>query len=235
MLLATPPDAQSPLPAGDDPRSTRLRWVYFLAVVPSISEWVESGSFPVSTRDAITHVALTVIILLLARLICRQADRLDALAHTDSLTGLWNRRAFGHDLAREVTRARRMKTPLCLAYLDVDGFKAVNDRFGHAEGDALLACLAGLLSTGLRGHVDSAYRLGGDEFAILLPGADIEEARAVLDRLCRAANDVLALDGASLSIGVAELGEREAAGELVTRADELMYEVKLNGRRHQVA
>jgi len=230
MLLATPPGTVSGRASGivdalGEPCAQRMRWVYLLALVPSVTEWLVSGTLPASPRDAITDIALTLLLLVAARVICRQADRLDALAQTDALTGLWNRRRFLQDLPREVERAHRMSTALCLAYADVDGFKGINDRLGHDAGDAVLARLGRLLSATMRRHVDAAYRLGGDEFALLLSGSHLESARTGLERLCEAARDE-----ASLSIGVVELRERETADELVRRADELMYEAKSKGR-----
>ncbi len=218
------------LPAG--PMAPRVHWVYLLAVIPTITEWIESGSLPMAPRDLITDIVMTVLLLVAAGVICRQAGLLVSIARTDTLTGFRNRRSFQEDLPRDVLRARRLRAPLCLAYLDVDGFKAVNDLHGHAEGDVLLWRLCGFLGSELRAGVDTAYRLGGDEFAIVMLGTDLSTARIGLDRVREAAQGLpvaLSRYGASLSIGLVELQAGESGAALVQRADFSMYVAKSKG------
>src|SRR5690606_11250214 len=116
--------------------------------------------------------------LIVARLILnlrRHARHAQALARTDALTGIMNRLAF-HESAEQLLRlARRQQQPLSLAYLDVDNFKAVNDRHGHDSGDAVLRTIAQGLRDGMR-STDLVARLGGDEFAVLLPDTDAAAA-----------------------------------------------------------
>lgn len=100
-----------------------------------------------------------------------RAQAAEALAERDTLTPLLNRRGFMRELSRATALARRHGTPCALVYVDLDGFKSVNDRFGHAAGDAALIHVAEVLSANVR-ESDAAARLAGDEFAILLLQAD---------------------------------------------------------------
>ena len=108
-----------------------------------------------------------------------------ALAHQathDDLTELWNRRRMDEELERVVTHARRYGSDAALLIVDLDGFKAINDRLGHAAGDAFLHAVGATLRTALR-ESDSCARLGGDEFAVLLPHSDEESARQTGERI----------------------------------------------------
>jgi diguanylate cyclase (GGDEF)-like protein len=106
-----------------------------------------------------------------------EVSRLEALADRDVLTPLYNRRAFLRELNRAMAFCQRYQSPACLLYLDLDGFKAVNDTAGHAAGDAALVAVAELLVANIR-ESDAAARLGGDEFAVLLFQAGLEEGQA---------------------------------------------------------
>src|SRR2546429_4491214 len=111
---------------------------------------------------------------------------LEVLEHrsvTDPLTGLFNRYHFEATLKREAARCLRHRSPLSLLLLDVDGLKAVNDRWGHQTGDQMLARVAGAIRDSLRG-CDIGSRYGGDEFAVILPDTDARAARLVAERIC---------------------------------------------------
>lgn len=141
-------------------------------------------------------------------------------AATDPLTGLPNRRSFDEQLAGALARAERSGRPLTLLALDLDGFKGVNDRHGHAAGDRLLVEVGAAWSEALRGG-DLLARSGGDEFVILLPDADDATARRVAGRL-RACTP----PPVGVSIGVAVAGPGESAEELLRRADAELYRQK---------
>lgn len=201
-------------------------WAYVLVLVPTVTDWLETGHLPRGPRELITEVVVGAMLAVGIRIIYRDMARLRAMAETDALTGLYNRRKFFADLEREVVRARRLGTALSLAYVDVDAFKAINDRHGHAEGDAVLREVAQLLRAGERRQVDACYRLGGDEFAMLLVGADREEAVRAIHRTAhnRAITcPALHRHSVALSVGVAELHRNESADEFVHRADATMY------------
>lgn len=157
----------------------------------------------------------------------------------DPLTHLFNRRYFDETLEREVVRAQREGLPLTLAMIDVDGFKQVNDGFGHAAGDRLLASLGRLLLARKR-IGDLACRFGGDEFAVVLLGADLEVGRERAEGWRRSFGEQPAADGreevsTTLSVGLAELARDESAHALLRRADSALYRAKQSGRNRVLA
>jgi diguanylate cyclase (GGDEF)-like protein len=167
----------------------------------------------------------------------RDATRVATLqAQTDGLTGLKNRRAFGEAADAVLRLVARERQQAAMLVIDVDDFKQINDVFGHAAGDASLEQVARLLERQLR-RSDICGRAGGDEFVVLLPNTTVTAARAVAEKLCKAAasNPVL-LDGKainiSLSIGIAT-GDADCDA-MLRRADSAMYEAKRNGK-NQVA
>lgn len=160
-------------------------------------------------------------------------EELRELTLRDPLTGLYNRRALAQRFEREAAHRRVTGLPLALALIDIDHFKTLNDRFGHAAGDAALIALAGAFGRGLRA-ADTAYRMGGEEFALLLPGADAEQARARVDAL-RAQVGAAALGphGGALefSAGVAACAEGDCSLDgLLHDADAALYAAKRAGR-----
>jgi diguanylate cyclase (GGDEF)-like protein len=165
----------------------------------------------------------------------RATAELRRLATTDELTGLANRAHFLAGLERETARAARNGNPLCLAILDVDHFKRINDLHGHPVGDEVLRIVARVLQEGTRGH-DLVGRIGGEEFAILMPETSRDNGLAVCERLCKAmeATPIALPSGANgtvtFSTGVALLSTSESPGNLVSRADSALYEAKFSGR-----
>jgi diguanylate cyclase (GGDEF)-like protein/PAS domain S-box-containing protein len=162
--------------------------------------------------------------------------KLEHIAHYDVLTGLPNRVLLADRLRQGMAQSHRQKRLLAVAYLDLDGFKAVNDRYGHEAGDQLLAALAHTMKQTLR-EGDTLARLGGDEFvAVLLDLADIAASDLVLDRMLAAAAEPVQVEGLSLqvsaSVGVAfyPQGEDVDADQLLRQADQAMYQAKLAGR-----
>ena len=148
---------------------------------------------------------------------------------TDPLTGLPNRRGFGEALAAAAERAAPDGMALSVAILDLDHFKAVNDAWGHAEGDRVLV-RAGRLLAGQLDRPALAGRYGGEEFAVLLPGMDLAQARDCCMGLCRA---VAALEDAfevTTSIGVAQWRADEDPLQALGRADAALYRAKQAGR-----
>jgi diguanylate cyclase (GGDEF)-like protein len=161
----------------------------------------------------------------------RQTEQMTQLAHTDSLTGLANRRWLLELLEREFLRARRYRRPLSLVYLDLDGFKAVNDAFGHLFGDGILRSAARSMQAVLRGS-DILARIGGDEFAVLLPETDLNGAEMVATKLRRALLSATRPYGASIppltfSAGICRLHDDDRTiDDLLARADEAQYLAK---------
>jgi diguanylate cyclase (GGDEF)-like protein len=151
-------------------------------------------------------------------------ERLDALAHTDGLTGLPNRRAWEARLAEALAHARQAHRPLTVAMIDFDAFKAINDVHGHDAGDRLLREAAAAWHGQLRDG-DVLARLGGDEFVVMFPGADLVAAGRIAERIRRhtpGANTV--------SIGLAAHQVADDAQALLRRADAALYAAKRHGR-----
>jgi diguanylate cyclase (GGDEF)-like protein len=167
------------------------------------------------------------LVLVLAALRSRLEGE-ELLARTDALTRIANRRAFFEAATHELERTRRNRRPLAVAYVDADDFKDVNDRLGHAQGDALLVTVAQTLRGATRA-VDAVARLGGDEFGLLLPETPPAEAEALLVRLRGALLAAMAWHGwkVGFSIGAAVfVAPPESVDEMMARADELMYAAK---------
>ncbi|GAA5169103.1 GGDEF domain-containing protein [Viridibacterium curvum] len=169
-----------------------------------------------------------VIIYELNRLLEKERD----LARTDFLTGTRNRMAFLKEVDQEILRAVRHGQPISLVYVDLDNFKAINDRLGHREGDRLLLAVGQTLMQTIRG-IDTVSRLGGDEFVILLPNADSDAAATVAPRIRQALLARMKQDlwPVTFSIGVLTCPIPPGSAEqLIHRADELMYRAKLQGK-----
>jgi two-component system cell cycle response regulator len=155
------------------------------------------------------------------------------LSTRDGLTGLYNRRYFDENLKHEASRAFRQNYSLYLLFIDIDGFKAYNDRLGHQEGDKLLRELAEVILDNIRKDVDSACRYGGDEFVIILPHAKRQQALLVAERLLNSFNK-RNVSSTSLSIGLARLegsGDtlKENLESLIRKVDQAAYRAKING------
>jgi len=164
----------------------------------------------------------------------------ERLARFDGLTGMLNGRAFRESCAGLIELAARHRRPLALGYVDLDDFKVVNDKLGHAEGDRVLQGVAQEIVSRLR-ETDVVGRLGGDEFAILLPATDGEGAETLFAGVRARLAERIAREGwpVGLSVGVVAFeGEIPTLHEALHEADALMYEVKRGGKnrvavRHQ--
>jgi len=219
-----------------------LTAVLGLALLPWLSQWYRSGELSGSARETWSSSAASAIaiafgiwvIVLLRReraTNARHLADLEALTLADPLTGLGNRRALERELARTMLRSRRLDHPLALLYMDVDGLKLVNDRFGHAAGDETLRALAYVVRQCSRDGTDSGYRVGGDEFVLIVlagrAGAELLARRIDESFQARSPHE------SRLSLGVVEWDGALTAGELLNEADRLMYRNKHMGRRSE--
>ena len=161
--------------------------------------------------------------------------KLKKMAIQDELTGLLNRRGFHEYGERAFSAARRASLPLSVIMTDIDRFKYINDKFGHAAGDTALAHFARLVSD-TRRQEDVIARVGGEEFALLLPGTDLRDAMAMADQLCkRIGSTPLETTAVGLpmtsSFGVATISENDTSlDDIVLRADRALYRSKRAGR-----
>jgi diguanylate cyclase (GGDEF)-like protein len=200
-----------------------------------------------AARDALIRVAVNLLALVLlafagifiSRLLRRTRDAAIRLSTVDSLTHLANRAYFFNAVDREIQRSKRFGRGFCLLMMDLDGLKAINDRFGHYQGDLILRGVAHVVRSGLRG-VDVPARYGGDEFVALLPETDATGAYVVAEKI-RLGVSELRVEGAaeqmrtSLSIGVVTYPEDgQTADELMIAADEAMYSSKRLGKNRVV-
>ncbi len=161
--------------------------------------------------------------------------KLEELAFSDGLTGLYNSRHFFTQIEKEARRSERYNHPLSLLMLDIDFFKAYNDTWGHLEGDNVLTVVGRLLRTAMR-DTDSAYRYGGEEFTVILPETDLEQACVLAERIRgqiqehpffpKPAEEIFI----TISIGAAQRKEKESINSFIKRADQALYKAKENGR-----
>jgi diguanylate cyclase len=197
----------------------------FEAMALGVSDFLDKSRIDATLLERTIHYVL-------AR--HRQAERLNRLAQYDDLTGLANRSLFQDRLDRALTWARRHDRPLAVMVLDLNGFKAVNDRLGHSAGDRLLNVMARRLSERLR-ETDTVARLGGDEFALLIENlAKPEHAALVARKLLDAVTPPVDLDGqrvtVTASLGVALYpNDGRDRPELLRQADRAMYLAKSEG------
>lgn len=161
--------------------------------------------------------------------------QLEALTQTDELTGLLNRRGFDEIIRRNLSSAARYDETGLLAYIDLDDFKAINDRCGHAVGDEVLRAVGTFLHKNIRA-TDYAARLGGDEFAVLFVRADHRRARERAREMLRAIDEFeIACKSHKIriraSLGLAGYNAETRSGDLFDRADRAMYADKKSGGR----
>jgi diguanylate cyclase (GGDEF)-like protein len=164
----------------------------------------------------------------------KSLEKEKALARTDYLTDLANRRNFFEAADAEINRSSRNKLPFTMAYIDSDNFKSINDNFGHATGDRVLKIIAMGIKKNIR-KMDTAARIGGDEFAVLLPETNSEAAKHAMDKIYMLLSE--AMKGLAFpitfSVGVVTfMNPPKDADEMIKITDELMYSVKAMGKNN---
>jgi len=175
----------------------------------------------------------------LAHELKQEKARAEELARVDFLTNLSNRRAFYEQGERELRSLERSALPAAVVMLDIDHFKSINDRHGHAGGDAAIRAMADVIRAQLHAR-DLHGRLGGEEFALLLPDCTLDAAHALAGRI-RAATESLtvAYEGRdirfTISVGIAALSAGMTLDQWIARADTALYRAKQSGRNCVVA
>jgi diguanylate cyclase len=168
-----------------------------------------------------------------------ELDRASSQARHDPLTGALNRKGLDETITREIARARRQDTPLCVSLLDLDNFKKLNDSLGHDTGDAALVHLAQVARRSLRPQ-DSLARYGGEEFLVVLPDTGLDAGIDVMKRLQRELTTQYFLKDnekvlITFSAGVAQVTANEDSAEAIKRADQAMYLAKRSGKNRVVS
>lgn len=219
---------------------TRVSQVYRMQHKSGHEVWVQANTTPVYDQEGLLITgALSMFTDITAQK--RLQDRLQKLAITDDLTGVYNRRHFIELAHFELERAVRFKHPLALALLDIDYFKFINDTYGHATGDQVLVAFAKTCQTHIRA-IDVFARFGGDEFILLLPETDQEQARDAIERLRLALStelpdlsDNLVAITITITSGISILASSEETFEtILSRADHALYHAKKAGRNRTV-
>jgi diguanylate cyclase (GGDEF)-like protein len=190
-------------------------------------------------RNLAVGASITLIVLLISAVSVRRFQtRLERMATTDTLSGLYNRESFETLYKQAIAHAERHQRPLSLLMFDIDRFKHINDQHGHLAGDAVIKQVASLAKGRHRG-VDLVVRWGGDEFVMLLSDCPIADAQRLAEALCHDARESIDVPGCNravtLSIGVVAYHPGDTLDELLARADVLLYQAKAAGRDQVVA
>ena len=240
------------------PAQIRVATVSTAVLICSMLGWMAAHPPPgLRLRHELMNVAMMVLMLPVLSLVAREVrrlgrkqeeqrielactlERLRELSTRDSLTGIHNRRHMQALLQQELQRRARSGTPFCVALLDLDHFKRINDSHGHAVGDAVLRDFAHLMRDAMR-QTDAAGRWGGEEFLLLLHDADLAHASQALERLrslARTHDWAQHAHGLQVSAsgGLAEHHPGETPEQLLERADRALYRAKADGRGRVVA
>ncbi len=229
----------------------RMAWVCITIALAlmvqrrAIPFWRHLDGEAANLSDATFGLAVSLLMLtgiwgirLLFDDLTRKSAELHALAITDALTGLANRREMLRCLQIELERSQRNRSPLTLLMFDIDHFKATNDTWGHAAGDTVLSAIADICLMKLR-HIDIAGRWGGEEFLVLLPNTHQNEGIAIAERLRAAIGETsIQTERAKLtctvSIGVASSEPISDIDALLARVDDALYRAKNTGRNRVV-
>jgi len=234
--------AETEIPTHVSPELRASRWEQMLrdAVEDAEREHTVPETAWCETRDSAVRLMAE-----LAGVAFEEVNRLNALTRelskqvaTDELTGLYSRLAFTQRFDEEIERARRDGLPITLLLLDLDGFKSINDTYGHPVGDAYLVATAAVLQSCAR-RIDVVARYGGEEFAVILPHTNLKGATAIAERL-RASIEALEVDHdgqpirTTASVGACTVHNVERArmsmGRLIELADRQLYLAKRSGK-----
>jgi diguanylate cyclase (GGDEF)-like protein len=215
----------------------RYAWVantvLFVLVLPEAWDVFEH---PVAFRFAATLLSSSIFAGVFIRFITRQQIKLEEMAITDLLTGLFNRRRLQHDLEKALQQNHRMGAPMTLLMFDLDNLKTINDTFGHLVGDDVLRGIGVYFQNRTR-STDTVFRTGGDEFLALLYDTNINNACHVAEEISKEITllPLLQDQPVTVSIGIADLKPDDDLNSWLKRVDRNLYMAKSSGRNQVVA
>lgn len=210
--------------------------LFGLFLLGSVTAAVMHVAGPSGAVRAFAAVVLTLCMInVVVSVIGELQQALLRQAHTDPLTGAWNRRYFDEQLATMVVPDIAGRVPNALLALDIDHFKAINDRYGHATGDAVLKAVVKLVRQRTR-STDLLFRIGGEEFVLLLPRTRLEDAARVAESLRKRFEEQELVPGVRVTVSMGLSAQQVASGakEWLEAADAALYEAKRSGRNRVV-
>ena len=170
-------------------------------------------------------VASIMLLSVVGIFIGRSFEKLQKAAMVDDLTQLWNKRYFNIRLAEELERRRRKGTPLCLAYVDIDDFKIINDKYGHVTGDSVLINMADIFKRNTR-NLDIVARWGGDEFVVIFPDTTPRYGLIITNRFKKAVSASRECCQATISVGFVDINEDWEVDDVLQEVDVLLQKAK---------
>ncbi|NWG04495.1 MAG: diguanylate cyclase [Syntrophaceae bacterium] len=224
------------------------RWVGIIMSIISAMTWSVAeyasratyGDETISFWNGVARLSYFLILTFILSALKSALQKEKELSRIDFLTKVGNSRYFIELANVEINRARRSEHPLTVAYIDLDNFKTINDRFGHSMGDHLLRVVANAIKNNIR-LTDTVARIGGDEFAILLPEAGPELAEAIIRRVQKINLEMMQENGwpVTFSIGVVTfMSPPSTVDEILKKTDHLMYAAKNGGKnaiKHEIS
>lgn len=202
-----------------------------VTLVALLPVFIPANDSQLASTVIITIIVTTAFAFAFSLITNRQSEQLMQMATKDPLTGAGNRRALDIRLEQSVNRLRRSGETASLVLLDLDHFKSVNDKHGHAVGDLILKHIADIINLRIR-ITDSLFRIGGEEFVIVLDGQNLQKTGYLAEqlRVLVEANEIVQDKSVTISLGVAEIRKGESGTAWLSRADAAMYCAKANGR-----
>jgi diguanylate cyclase (GGDEF)-like protein len=203
--------------------------------VVCLTDRVADGPYTSQDLSTVAQLLAPAALALGRERVWREAQAYAQAAVIDPVSGLFNRRYFQARLDEELQRALRQATSVGLLMVDLDGFKGINDRFGHVAGDIVIRDISEILRRSVR-IFDVCTRFGGEEFAVMMPGGTLESASAIAERIRQRVESYqrteqeLAVLRVTASIGVAVSPPGLTARELIERADRALYQAKRSGK-----
>jgi diguanylate cyclase (GGDEF)-like protein len=178
-------------------------------------------------------VCISCLLLLMFMRSRRHREKLEKIAHTDALTGIFSRRRILEILDFQQDMFNRTELPYCVAIIDLDFFKNINDHYGHQVGDKVLKGTASLASQSFR-KTDSVGRIGGEEFLFIFPDTTVTQAKPLLEKyreaLLQVGQQANIKQSTTASIGLVQAQKEEVSSSVISRADKALYQAKNNGR-----